>query len=77
MSVARGIGTATVAALVGGVVAGTIDIGAASLINWSSPVVILKAVASGLLGKQSHRGGAPTVMLGYALQCVISIIIAG
>ena len=34
-----------------GLVAGTIDIGAASLINRLSPVVILQAVASGLLGR--------------------------
>jgi hypothetical protein len=37
--------------IVAGVIAGTIDIGAAALINGLSPVVILRAVASGLLGK--------------------------
>jgi len=42
-----------IAILWGGFVAGTIDIGAAALINRLSPVIILHAIASGLLGKAS------------------------
>ena len=60
----------------GGLIAGTVDIGAASLINRLSPFVILQAVASGLLGRESFRGGAPAAVLGYALQCVMSLLIA-
>ena len=59
--------TATV--IVAGVIAGTIDIGAASLINALSPIVILRAVASGLLGKGAFEGGGPaTPLLGLLLQ---------
>lgn len=60
----------------GGLLAGTVDIGAASLINWLSPFVILQAVASGLLGRESYHGGVSTAVLGYALQCAMSVLIA-
>lgn len=59
-----------------GLVAGTIDIGAASLISGLSPVVILQAVASGLLGKGAFAGGAATATVGLCVQWVISIVIA-
>jgi hypothetical protein len=39
---------AIVATLLGGLVAGTIDIGAACLINWRSVPFILHAIAGGL-----------------------------
>jgi len=42
------------ATVLGGVVAGTLDIGAAALINWASPALILRFVASGLLGKTAQ-----------------------
>ncbi len=60
----------------GGLIAGTIDIGAASIINWLSPVVILQAVASGLLGRGSFHDGPWAAALGYALQCAMSVLIA-
>ena len=60
-----------------GLLAGTIDIGAASLINRLSPVVILQAIASGLLGKGAFAGGAATASVGLLLQWGISILIAG
>lgn len=67
----------TAAAIIwGGLIAGTIDIGAASLINWLNPFTILQAVASGLLGRESFQGGAPSAVLGYALQCAMSMLIA-
>jgi uncharacterized membrane protein YagU involved in acid resistance len=65
-----------VAILLGGLIAGTLDIGAASLINGRSPLVILLVIASGLLGKASFQGGLPAVILGLVLQWLISLIIA-
>jgi len=47
-----------VSILLGGVVAGSIDIGAACLINSVSVPIILKAIAAGILGKASFQGGA-------------------
>ena len=60
----------------GGFIAGTLDIGAASLINWLSPVIILHAIASGLLGKASFHDGAPAALLGLGLQWAMSLVIA-
>lgn len=60
-----------------GLVAGTVDIGAASLINMLNPLVVLLAVASGLLGKAAFHGGGGVMALGLVLQWVMSIIIAG
>lgn len=64
------------AILCGGLVAGTIDIGAAALINRVSPVVILHAIASGVLGKASFQAGAPAAWLGLGLQWAMSLLIA-
>jgi uncharacterized membrane protein YagU involved in acid resistance len=60
----------------GGLVAGTIDIGAASLINTINPLVILQAIASGLLGRAAFQGGAGVMVLGLLLQWGMSILIA-
>jgi len=62
--------------LFGGIIAGTLDIGAASLINSAKPARILQAIASGLLGKSAFDGGSATVELGLVLQWAMSIIIA-
>ena len=62
--------------LAGGLVAGLVDIGAAALINRLDPLVILRAVASGVLGRAAYRGGLPVALLGLALQCLMSIAIA-
>ena len=67
----------TRAAVVAGLVAGTIDIGAAALINHVGPALILQGIASGLIGMKSYAGGAGTVALGLALQLAMSIVIAG
>lgn len=64
------------AILWGGFVAGTLDVGAASLIYRVSPIVILHSVASGLLGRASYAGGASTAGLGLLLQWCISLVIA-
>ena len=63
-------------AAVGGIIAGTVDIGAASLINWLNPVIILQAVASGWRGNDAFHEGASSAALGYLLQCVMSAAIA-
>src|SRR5580704_3800889 len=64
------------AILLGGFVAGTIDIGSACVINWLPPDVILHSIASGLLGRASFTGGLPTAATGLVLQWAMSIIIA-
>jgi len=65
------------AILYGGLVAGTLDIGAAALINLIDPVVIMRYIAGGLLGKSTAlSGGAPTAVLGLVLQWAMSLVIA-
>jgi hypothetical protein len=63
--------------LIGGLIAGTMDIGAACLINRLGPKVILQAIASGLLGKTSFSMGMPAAALGLVLQWGMSVLIAG
>jgi uncharacterized membrane protein YagU involved in acid resistance len=64
------------AIVLGGLIAGTLDIVAAALINGRNPLVILLVIASGLLGKSSFQGGVPAVTLGLMLQWLMSLIIA-
>ena len=64
------------AILVSGLIAGTLDIGAASLINSLSPVVILHFIATGILGKAALSAGADAAWLGLILQWAMSVIIA-
>ena len=64
------------AVLYGGFIAGTVDIGAAALINMISPIVILKAIASGVLGKPAFAGGTSVAILGLVLQWAMSLLIA-
>ncbi|MGH8281086.1 MAG: hypothetical protein ACRESA_07855 [Gammaproteobacteria bacterium] len=64
------------AIVAGGLIAATVDIGAASLINWLSPVIILHAIASGALGKASFAGGAGAAVLGLVLQWFMGLLIA-
>jgi len=61
--------------LLGGIIAGTLDIGAASLINGAKPTRILQVIASGLFGKSAFADDS-TVVLGLVLQWAMSIIIA-
>ena len=65
------------ATLLGGTIAGAIDIGAAALINTASIVVILQAIASGILGNASFEQGVEAEALGLFLQWAMSIFIAG
>lgn len=65
------------AIILAGFVAGTLDIGAASLINHVGPVVILLIIASGILGKAAFHGGVWSAGLGLLLQWAMSMLIAG
>ena len=62
----------------GGLIAGTLDICAAFLYAWLragvSPIRVLHAVASGLLGAASFQGGGKTAVLGLALHFLIATI---
>lgn len=64
------------AILAGGLIAGTIDIGAAALINMIDPRVILRFIAGGALGKNALQGGAAIEWLGLFLQWGMSLLIA-
>jgi hypothetical protein len=64
------------AVFLGGVIAATVDIGAASLISGRSPGFIMQAIAGGLLGKATFDGGVATVILGAALQEIMGVLIA-
>ena len=67
---------ALTAILLGGIIAATIDIGAASLISGKDVIYILHIVAGGLLGQRSLAGGMPTALLGLLLQELMGLIIA-
>jgi hypothetical protein len=64
------------AVLIGGWVAGTIDIGAAALINSASPVLIAHYIASGALGRSALSDGPAAAYLGVLLQWAMSVVIA-
>lgn len=64
------------AILAGGLIAGTIDIGAAALINMIDPRIILRFIAGGVLGKVALQGGAGAAWLGLFLQWGMSLLIA-
>ena len=66
----------TKAILCGGFVAGTIDIGAASIISGLDPVHIMKIVAGGLLGRSAFQGDATVAAIGMLLQWGMSLLIA-
>lgn len=67
---------AITAILLGGLIGGTIDIGSASVISGLSPMVIVHAIASGLIGKASFSGGMATAFLGLFLQLAMGTLIA-
>jgi uncharacterized membrane protein YagU involved in acid resistance len=64
------------AIVVGGLVAGTLDIGAAALINRVSPVLIAHYIATGVMGPAALSAGAPAACLGVLLQLAMSVVIA-
>lgn len=64
------------AIVVGGLLAGTIDVGAAALINMLDPRIILRFIAGGVQGKAALQGGAASAWLGLLLQWGMSLLIA-
>ena len=72
----RSTGRLVSAALLAGVVGGTVDVGSAALIFHAPPAQVLRAIASGLIGKAAGHGGVEIVALGLGLQWAMSILIA-
>lgn len=70
------VGRILLAILVGGAVAGTLDIFVAALINQLKPGVILQAIASGLLGRESFFEGDRSMVVGVVAQELMSLVIA-
>jgi uncharacterized membrane protein YagU involved in acid resistance len=64
------------AILIGGLVAGTLDIGAAAVINHVSPVLIAHYIATGVMGSAALSAGPWVAYLGLLLQWAMSVIIA-
>lgn len=64
------------AILFGGFIAGTIDIGAATLIVGRGVIFILHAIAGGILGRASFKMGSGSAALGLVLQWAMALIIA-
>jgi uncharacterized membrane protein YagU involved in acid resistance len=67
------------AVLIGGAIAGALDILFAITFAYSegvSPMSLLQTVASGVLGKASYEGGAGAAALGLALHFLISLLLA-
>jgi hypothetical protein len=62
--------------VIAGLVAGTLDLGAACLINDVGPFIICQAIARGILGKASFEEGLASAALGLVLQWLMSILIA-
>ena len=71
--------TAASAILIGGLIAGTLDIlYATGYSAWrgTPPMTLLQFVASGLLGPASFEGGAATAALGLLLHYLMMLLIA-
>ena len=68
------------AIVVGGLIAGALDITYAFILWWFraqvTPMQILQSVAAGLLGKASYDGGAGTAVLGAFLHFFNALVIA-
>lgn len=69
----------TTAILAGGLIAATLDILYAFSV-WAvrgvTPDIILKSIASGLLGRPAYQGGADVAALGLALHVLIATVMA-
>jgi uncharacterized membrane protein YagU involved in acid resistance len=70
------LGRIVPAAILGGVIAGTLDVFNGAYIYNQTPDLVLKAIASGLQGAASFEGGIASVALGLLLQWLISICAA-
>jgi hypothetical protein len=62
--------------VIAGIVAGTLDIGAACLINQVGPIIVCQAIARGILGKASFDEGLASAAFGLVLQWLLSVLIA-
>lgn len=64
--------------LLGGLIAGTLDLTAACVYSWLrasvSPITVFQFIASGVLGRDSFTGGAKSAILGVALHFLIATI---
>ena len=62
--------------LLGGLIAGTLDLTAACVYSWLranvSPVTVFQFIASGVLGRDSFTGGAKSAIIGVALHFLIA-----
>ncbi len=76
MSVSPKVRQWITAALWGGLIAGALDILAASLITQNNVVRILQFIAGGVLGKPALDGGAGAAVLGFLLQEAMGVLIA-
>ena len=68
--------SAGMAILIGGLVAGALDITAAFIqfgLSGANPIRILQSVASGLLGRESYNGGLKAAALGLVCHFVIAL----
>ena len=68
------------AILVGGAIAGTLDLLYAIIYSWIRArvpaMVIMQSVVSGLIGKAAYEGGAATALLGVVCHYAMALIIA-
>ena len=63
--------------LLGGLIAGTLDITAACInsgLSGRSPINVLQSVAGGLLGRETFQGGLKTAAMGLAIHFVIATV---
>jgi hypothetical protein len=64
------------AALAGGVTAGLVDIGYATLLFQVSPERVMQAIAAGVLGSAARDGGWAAAALGLGCQLLIGVVAA-
>ena len=64
------------AVLIGGLLAGAVDVGSACVIYRTTPAIICQAIAGGVLGMSTFEAGWWSVILGVALQGAMSLAIA-
>ena len=63
------------AVVIGGAVAGLVDIAMAAVINQTGLEVIMRAIARGVLGGAAMQGGTLAALLGLALQVAMGALI--
>jgi hypothetical protein len=71
-----GLGRFAGAVFFGGLLAGSFDIAAASLIYGVTPIVVLQSIASGLIGHAAFHGGLHAAAIGVACHYLIAFVCA-